>query len=350
MRFHIVGLPHAQTTTEYMSCAFTQKVRLFSKMMYEAGHTVYLYAGEYNDAPCTEFVTCIDEKMREESLNGKHYTSASFNTELPHWQHFTKNVIAEISTRAQEKDFLCFIGGTAHRQIAQALPQYISVEFGIGYGATFAKYRVWESYSWMHSNYAGYKDPTQVDGQFFDTVIPGYFEQKDFPLCLDKEDYLLYVGRIIPRKGIDIAVQVAKELGKTLVMAGPGDPPKGVEYVGVVGAQKRAELMGKAQALLAPTLYIEPFGNIVPEAHFTGTPTITTDWGAFVETNLHGVTGYRCRTFDEFCKAVDSVWTLDPTVIHRRAVQNYSLEAIQPQYEKYFTKLLTLWNNGWYER
>ena len=84
MRFHIVGLPHAQTTTEYMSCAFTQKVRLFSKMMYEAGHIVYLYAGEYNDAPCTEFVTCIDEKMREESLNGKHYTSASFNTELPH--------------------------------------------------------------------------------------------------------------------------------------------------------------------------------------------------------------------------------------------------------------------------
>jgi len=108
--------------------------------------------------------------------------------------------------------------------------------------------------------------------------------------------------------------------------------------------------MGKAQALLAPTLYIEPFGNIVPEAHFTGTPTITTDWGAFVETNLHGVTGYRCRTFDEFCKAVDNVWTLDPTVIHNRAVQNYSLEAIQPQYEKYFTRLLTLWNNGWYER
>ena len=114
-------------------------------MMYEAGHTVYLYAGEYNDAPCTELVTCIDEQMREESLNGKHYTSASFDTKLPHWQHFTKNVIAEISARAEEKDFLCFIGGTAHRQIAEALPQYISVEFGIGYGATFAKYRVWES-------------------------------------------------------------------------------------------------------------------------------------------------------------------------------------------------------------
>ncbi len=54
MRFHVVSLPHTQTTTEYTSCAFTEKVRRFCIMMKSMGHEVYLYSGEYNQAPCDE--------------------------------------------------------------------------------------------------------------------------------------------------------------------------------------------------------------------------------------------------------------------------------------------------------
>jgi glycosyltransferase involved in cell wall biosynthesis len=88
----------------------------------------------------------------------------------------------------------------------------------------------------------------------------------------------------------------------------------------------------------------------VPEAHFCGTPTITTDWGAFVETNEQGKTGFRCRTFDDFCKAVEDVKILDSNYIHNRAMNNYSHEAVAPKYDKYFNRLLTLWGKGWYER
>jgi glycosyltransferase involved in cell wall biosynthesis len=348
MIFHVVGLPHTQTTKQYSSCAFTEKVRRFCIMMKSLGHTVYLYAGEQNEAPCDELITCITEEQRKEAVGNNHYTSASFDTRLPHWQIFNSNVIQEIKKRAGKKDFLCFIGGTSHKPIADALPEFMSVEFGIGYGATFAKYRVWESYAWMHSNYAGYKDPTSVDGLFYDEVIPGYIDAADFQLQENKKDYYLFIGRLIDRKGYNIAVEACRLKNKRLIIAGPGNPPEYGEYVGVVGPEERSKLMGGAIATFVPTIYLEPFGNVVVESQMCGTPTITTDWGAFTETNINGLTGYRCRTLKDFCEAMENVKNLDSKLIRQRAIDNYSLESIAPKYDKYFNNLLTLWDGGWY--
>jgi glycosyltransferase involved in cell wall biosynthesis len=352
MRFHVISLPHTQTTKEYVNCAYTEKVRRFCMMMKGLGHTVYLYASEDNEAPVDELITCITKKQQAEALAGKHFTEASFDNSLPHWQIFNGNAIAELGKRLEQKDFICVIGGATQKPIADAYPNHITVEFGVGYGGVFSKYKVFESYAWMHSIYAGWKNPTTVDGNFYDTVINGYLEPEMFPLQEKKEDYYLYVGRMIDRKGLVIAQHVCKELGLKLIMAGPGNDPK-IEYgewVGPVGPEERAKLMGGATALFAPTLYIEPFGNVVIEAQTCGTPTITTDWGAFTETNPNGVTGYRCRNAMEFAAATEWVKDLDPVAIHKRAVSLYSLDAIAPQYEQYFARLLTLWGDGWYER
>ena len=352
MRFHVISLPHTQTTKEYVNCAYTEKVRRFCIMMKNLGHTVYLYASEDNEAPCDELITCITKEQQQEALAGKHFTEAEFNNELPHWQIFNGKAIEELGKRLEKKDFICLIGGASQEPIAKAYPNHISVEFGVGYGGVFSKFKVFESYAWMHSIYAMFKNPTLVDGNFYDAVIPGYLEPEMFPLQEKKEDYYLYVGRMVDRKGIGIAQHVCQEMGLKLIMAGPGKDPK-IEYgewVGPVGPDERAKLMGGAIALFAPTLYIEPFGNVVIEAQTCGTPTITTDWGAFTETNPQGVTGYRCRNAMEFAVATEWVKDLDPVAIHKRAVALYSLDAIAPQYEQYFARLLTLWGDGWYER
>lgn len=346
MRFHVVSLPHTQTTEDFATCAYTNKVRHFCRMMMDRGHTVFLYAGEQNMAPCTEHVVCISEQMRAAAVGSAHYTTASFDATQPHWQVFNHHAIAGIAERQQSGDFLCLIAGLSHKLIADALPNLTAVEYGIGYGGTFAKHRVFESYAWMHSIY-GFetcckrRSVNDCDGGFSDAVIPGYLDPKDFPLVADKQNYLLYVGRMVDRKGLRIAVDTAAQVGLPLVMAGPGTPPNDsiVQYVGEVGPVERAELMGGAHALLAPTVYIEPFGNVVIEAHACGTPTLTTDWGAFTETNIHGVTGYRCRSLTEFVNGVHACGTLNPGIICQSALTRYSLDVVGGLYEDYFCRI-----------
>lgn len=349
MRFHVVALPHTQVTKDFTSCAFTEKVRRFCIMMHDLGHEVILYAGEKNEAPVTEHVVCISEDMRAAAVGSNHYTTASFDINLPHWQVFNATVINKLRERLEQKDFICVIGGTAHKPIADAFPQHTTVEFGIGYGGTFAKFRVFESYAWMHSIYAGHKNPTTTDGGFFDAVIPGYLEPEMFPVGDGDGDYYFFIGRMIDRKGYKIAQEVCERLGKRLILAGPGEGTGYGEFIGNVGPEQRAELMGGAIALFAPTLYIEPFGNIVVEAQTCGTPTITTDWGAFTETNINGLTGYRCRTLADFVRAAEDVKTLDRAAIRQHAIERYSLDVVGKQYEDYFARLLTLWDDGWYQ-
>lgn len=345
MNFHVVALPHTQTTKDYNSCAYTQKVRKFCNMMYDLGHTVYLYAGEENEARCTELVTCITKD--EQSL----ITSPEFDASLPHWQIMNNRAIQQITARMTQGDSLCLIAGRCQQPIAEAFPTMLDVEYGIGYGGVFANYKVFESYAWMHMVYAQHSmDAHSVDGKFFDAVIPNYFEVDDFEFREKKDDYFLYLGRCIGRKGVEIASQLCQRLGERLIIAGEGpDVPSYGEHVGYVGTAERSELLSGAKALLAPTLYVEPFGGVAIEAMICGTPVISTDWGAFTETNIHGVTGFRARSFAEFIDATERVDELDPRKIRDYAVNNYSTEVIAPLYEAYFDQLSTLSWDGWYD-
>lgn len=348
--FHVVGLPHTSITRDFTACAFTEKVRKFVIMMKSFGHIVYTYGGPENESPADEHIPCITENERLIAVGQNHYTMASFDHTMPHWQKFNNNVIKGIKERLNHKDFICVIGGYSHKQIADAFPEEMTIEFGIGYPGTFAKYRVFESYAWMHTVYGSENpNPSNADGNFFDAVIPGYIDISEFPFREQPDDYYLFTGRLIQRKGYQIAVEVCKRLNKRLLIAGHGIPPEYGEYCGVVGSQKRAELMGGAIASFAPTTYIEPFGTVAPESMACGTPAITTDWGAFTETVVNGVSGYRCRTLKDFIEATEKVKCLNRKKVREHAIQNFSLEAIAVKYNEYFHKLYQLWEDGWYQ-
>lgn len=312
-------------------------------MMMKLGHEVILYASEDNEAECTELVTCILKSQQPKGL-------PEFGPDNHYFKHMNDYAILEMESRLQPKDFICLIAGLAQKPIADAYPDHMAVEFGIGYEGVFSKYQVFESYAWMHYVYGMNHAQSQqdVDGSFYHAVIPNYFEPEDFPMAKKKDDYFLFIGRLIDRKGYNIAVEVCKKMGYKLKIAGQGTPPDYGEYVGVVKPKERGELMSKARAVFVPTIYIEPFGGVHIEAMMCGTPVITTDFGAFTETFTPGVHGFRCSTFEEFLLATTKVDKLNPKEIRRHALDHYSTDVIALKYEKYFEKLLTLWDQGWY--
>ncbi len=252
------------------------------------------------------------------------------------------------------------IGGGCQKPISDAFQKICSVEYGIGYEGVFSNYRVFESYAWMHYLYGLSK---QKDGRYYDAVIPNYFDPDDFKLADKKEDYLLFIGRVIPRKGVTVALQLAEKVGKRLIVAGQGfvrqDGSKlvfdglsinspNVTYVGTVDAEQRSELMSKALAVVVPTQYIGPFEGVHVEAMLCGTPVITTDWGVFTETVIDGFNGYRTRSMGEMIWAVNNVGSLNPNLIRDHAISKWSLDVVRYKYQDYFKQLSTLWEEGWY--
>jgi glycosyltransferase involved in cell wall biosynthesis len=364
MRFHVVNLPHTQTIKEYLPCAYTQKVVNFCRMMHSLGHEVYLYASEDNEAPCTEFITAITKEEQRTQLRANDWKRDFFDIEwdpkLAYWQTMNGRAVKEIGKRIQEKDFICLIGGNCQKPIADAFPKHITVEFGIGYSGVFSPYKVFESYAWMHHVYGLMKEG---NGNAYDTVIPNYFDPADFPFSDKKENYFLFIGRLIQRKGPHVAHEVCKRIGAKLILAGQGvqhvDKTRLVapevtllggdfEHVGTVDVKRRGELMSKARGVFVQTQYIGPFEGVHAEAMMCGTPVITTDWGVFAETVRDGVDGYRTRTLGEAMWAAQNVYTLNYKEIRRSAIARFSLDVVKYRYNDYFYQLLGLWDKGWY--
>lgn len=348
-RLHVCALPHTHTTRAYTACAFTERVRKFCGMMHGLGHEVYLYAGEENEAACTEHIACISEEERRAAVGDQHFVHASFNATLRHWRAFNSKAAAEIRKRAEPHDFLCLIGGTSHKSIADALPGMMAVEFSIGYGGTFAPHRIWESRAWQHTCYgSSNSNPNAIDGRFFDAVIPGSFDPGDFPFRAEKGDYCVFLGRLTARKGIGIAVDACRRAGVPLKIAGQGDPPDYGEYLGVVGPEERGELLAGARAAFCCASYLEPFGNAAVEAQLCGTPVLCSPFGAVTETVEDGKTGFHCHMLREFVEGIEKCRALDPLYIRERAASLYSTDVVAQKYQRHFERLASLWGDGFY--
>ena len=111
MGFHVVSLPHTQLTVEYLPCAYTMKVRNFSKMMMSLGHEVFLYGSEDCDTPCTEHITCIKKEYQRPNNWKKEFFAIEWNPNVSYWKTMNTNAINEIGKRIEKKDFICLIGG-----------------------------------------------------------------------------------------------------------------------------------------------------------------------------------------------------------------------------------------------
>ena len=329
-------------------------------MMTDRGHEVIHYGHEESDLQCTEHVTVLSIEDWKKSYGDhdwrKHFFK--FNTGDHAYQTFYKNAIIEVGKRKQKNDFILPFWGSGVRPVCDAHSDLICVEPGIGYaGGHWARFKIFESYAIYHAYY-GLDSVGTCKQDWYDVVIPNYFDPDDFEYLEQKEDYFLFLGRVYEGKGVNIAVQATEAIGAKLIIAGQNsltqmgykEIPSHVTEIGYADVVTRKKLMSKAKGAFVASLYTEPFGGVQVEMLFSGTPTITTDWGSFTENNIHGVTGYRCRTFEQFTWAAKNIDKIKPSNCRDYAM-NFSLNKVAEMYEEYFQSVLNVYNgNGWYEK
>jgi len=261
---------------------------------------------------------------------------------------YNKNAAIEIAKRKKSGDLIMCFYGLENKVAAEANNDLLIVEPGIGYDtkAVFAPYRVFVSYAQMHMFYG--ERGMLMSPSWFDSVIPNSFTPSEFEFNENKKDYILYFGRVLEEKGFTTAIQATEKTGHNLIIAGPGSisvggykkTPAHVTCVGVCNAEERKILMRDAKAIIGPTYYIEPFGNMIVEGYFSGTPAITTDWGGFTETVQQGVTGFRCREFKDFTNALKNIDKINPHDCRKWAECNYDEVIVHKKFDDYFKKLL----------
>jgi hypothetical protein len=142
-------------------------------MMKPLGYQIVLYAGENNDADCTEHVTVVTPAEQQEWYGDLQPNLLPFKVtwdakDTP-WVTLNRCAEREIERRLDPEDLILVTGGRANLPLAEAFPEHAVVEWAAGYESVFAKFICFESYAWMHHIYG--KHLRHSHGRWYDCVI-----------------------------------------------------------------------------------------------------------------------------------------------------------------------------------
>jgi glycosyltransferase involved in cell wall biosynthesis len=190
------------------------------------------------------------------------------------------------------------------------------------------------------------------DLDYVATIYHG-IDGRELPFVPGPDDYLVSFGRIHPDKGTSAAIEIARRAGRRLVICGlihddryfrdevePHIDGEHVVFLGDVGAEERARVLGHAVALLHPIDFDEPFGLSVVESMMCGTPVLAYRRGSMPEVIDEGVTGGIVRSIDEAVSALPSVLSLNRRRVHDRAVARFGVERMVDEYLRVYETVL----------
>lgn len=173
--------------------------------------------------------------------------------------------------------------------------------------------------------------------------------------CRRKQHYLAFLGRIAPLKGTHLAIQIAKQSGIPLKIAGEIQPiyreyfdaeikphldGKFIEYIGEADLIQKNELLGNALAMLFPIQWDEPFGLVMIEAMATGTPVLALPGGAVDEVLEDGISGYICQSPDEMVERLRNIQKLSPAVVRAHAEEHFSVQRMVRDYAQLYQQVI----------
>jgi glycosyltransferase involved in cell wall biosynthesis len=176
-----------------------------------------------------------------------------------------------------------------------------------------------------------------------------------FPFRADKEEMLLFLGRIHPDKGVHLAIDAAREVGLPIVVAGKCSEPVELEYFrtsieprlgpdvtifGTADAAAKRDLLARAIALVFPILWEEPFGMVMIEAMACGTPVVALRRGAVPEVVVDGVTGILCDDPADLPAAITAARNLSSAASRAHVESCFDAASMVGGYEAVYRQVL----------
>jgi glycosyltransferase involved in cell wall biosynthesis len=314
--------------------------------MTKRGHTVYHYGHEDSIVNCTEHINVINNDILKRSygnLNDWKTKGFNQNVNTEAIKIFNNNCITELNNKIKSKNefILCWFGFAHEPCVKHFYNKAIVVEPSIGYDSMFAPIKIFETHAQMHKMHGASKTYVDFGSEF--VVYPG-FDPNDFSYKKEKSNTALFLGRIIEDKGAKLAYDIFNHIGQDIIFAGPNilnlEDTKHCKFIGFVDPILRKELFSNAKFLLAPSLFMEPCNWTIIEAQFSGTPTITTNFGGFTETVLQGETGLICSSINDIIYAVQNIDKLiNPENCYKNAINKYSIKQQCDYYEYIFRNL-----------
>jgi glycosyltransferase involved in cell wall biosynthesis len=168
------------------------------------------------------------------------------------------------------------------------------------------------------------------------------------------EDYLLFVGRIVPDKGVSEAVRIAKRTGQKLIIIGPVLPENRayfnklikphlsdqIVYLGHKKSEETIPYFQKAKCLLLPLKWEEPFGVTMIEAMSCGTPVVVMRRGSASEVVVDGKTGFICDRLRDLPDAVKKVGRISRRACRDHVLKNFTIKKMADNYEQTFADII----------
>jgi glycosyltransferase involved in cell wall biosynthesis len=209
------------------------------------------------------------------------------------------------------------------------------------------------AYTRSRSAFVAISDSDRDAGLDYAATIYHGIDLSLFPYQASPAEQLVSFGRIHPDKGTADAITIARGAGRRLVICGivqderyfaeavePHVDGDQVVFLGSVGPQHRAEVLGAAAALLHPIHFDEPFGLSVVEAMACGTPVVAYRRGSMAEVVDEGVTGFLAHDIESGVAAVRAAVGLDRTAVRARAVERFGADRMVEDYLRAYEALL----------
>jgi glycosyltransferase involved in cell wall biosynthesis len=173
------------------------------------------------------------------------------------------------------------------------------------------------------------------------------------PFSATPGDDLVCFGRIHPDKGTAQAIEIARGAQRPLVLCGPVQDERyfaeeiephvdgdRVRYLGSVGRQERADVLGAATCLLHPIAFAEPFGLSVVESMLCGTPVVAYARGSMPEIVEDGLTGVLAHGVESAVAGVERAVGFDRAACRRTAERRFSVDRMVDDYVDVYESLL----------